>query len=469
MSVGGTRGLMSDRLAILIGNGRFENDADLPVLFGPRHDVSALGQVLSDPDVGNFIVFEHLDRDSNLLAPELERLFSISNPDATVLLYYGGFVFSKPGKGLFLSTADTELAAIDDTALPVSFLKGLLRGCAARNMAVILDCCYGGPAGRVEEADIEQELRRIRTDVDPDLHLLASPAGGQSAEAREVTTDSGLEGRLTHCIVEGLSTGAADRDGDNRTGVRDLNEYLGMRLGDDRPLWAGPLDGIDPEIVVNPNPIAGVDVDSFDTAGETSAPSRGRLVLTIVALAVLAAAIFTGLRMGRESVPSATRLQGYYSGPGMPESVGLVDDLDVLRAVIDRTGWIEHTEPLDGRGPRYPSVVTIRLDAAARGAAATIDLGLRQWALIDLGEGVHAVGLACAEGLNIADVTVEMVDGREYTFDVRTDRAGGEFFGFVGRDQIRRLRVTSTSTRFVAELLYIYAVEEHEAGGSGGM
>ncbi len=467
---------MSDRLAILIGNGRFENDPDLPVLFGPRHDVSSLGQILRDPDIGNFTVFELLDQDSELLASELERLFSLSDPDATVLLYYGGFVFSKPGKGLFLLTADTELSAVDDTALPVSFIKRLLRGCAAEHKAVILDCCYGGPAGRVDEADIEQDLRRIRTDVDPDLHLIASAAVGQSPEAREITTDTGLEGRLTRCIVEGLSTGAADRDGDNRTGVRDLNEYLGIRLGDDRPLWAGPLEGADPEIVANPNPIEGVDVDAFDTSVDDRQSRarrfllivggpvlRHRLLLSLVGLVLLSAAMVTGVMERGEAGTGATRLEQHYSGSDLPEFAASVGELEEMRAIIDRTGWIEHTEPLDGGGPRYPSAVTIRVDPRNRGAPGTINLGLRQWAVIDFGEGIHAIGVACGDGLNIGEATVEMVDGRMYTFDVRTDRAGNEFFGFVARDPIRRLRLTSTSPRLLAERLYIYAETEHAA------
>lgn len=454
---------MPDRLAILIGNGRFDNDPDLPALFGPRHDVSALGQVLSDPDIGNFVVFEHLDRDSKTLASELERLFAMATAAATLLLYYGGFVVGKPAQGLFLSTADTELAALDDTALPVSFIKKLLRGCAARHRTVILDCCYGGVAGRIDEADIEKDLRRIRTDVDPDLHVIASPASGQSAEAREVATERGLEGRLTRCIVEGLSTGAADRDGDNRTGVRDLNEYLGMRLGAGRPLWAGPLEGADPEIVANHNPIDGVDLDTFAGLVDGPSPRTWRSLLTVGGLVLLSAAVVAGVMMRSDPEPGTVRLDDYYFGPGLPETAGLVGELDVLRAIIDRTGWIEHTEPLDGRGSRYPSAVTIRLSPGNRGARGAIDLGLRQWALIDFGEGIQAFGIACAEGLNIGEATVEMVDGRTYTFEVRTDRAGGEFFGFVAHDPIRRLRLTSTSTRLVAERLYVYARTEHQA------
>ena len=171
----------------------------------------------------------------------------------------------------------------------------------------------------------------------------------------------------------------------------------------------------------------------------------------------------TGVMERREAGTGATRLEEHYSGSDLPEFAASVGELEEMRAIIDRTGWIEHTEPLDGGGSRYPSAVTIRVDPRNRGAPGTINLGLRQWAVIDFGEGIHAVGVACGDGLNIGEATVEMVDGRMYTFDVRTDRAGNEFFGFVARDPIRRLRLTSTSARLLAERLYIYAETEHPA------
>ena len=63
---------------------------------------------------------------------------------------------------------------------------------------------------------------------------------------------------------------------------------------------------------------------------------------------------------------------------------------------------------------------------------------------------------------------VELIDGQRYIFDVRTDKPGEEFFGFVSRMAINRLRITSTSARFAAEQLYVYAEREHGSAVEGG-
>lgn len=452
---------MTDRLAILIGNGRFEADASLHELFGPRHDVASLGRLLGDPDIGNYTVFEVLDRDSVQLAEEVEALFAMAAPGANLLLYYAGWVLTEPGRGLYLATADTRLDAINETALPVSTLKAMLRRCSATEMTVLFDCCYGSPAGAVDEHAIEHDLRRVRTDVSPDLHLIASPARTCAPDDRETATDSGLEGAMTRCIVEGIATGAADRDGDNATSATELNEYLGLRLGDDRPLWAGPLGGVDPEIVVSPNPIDGLAIDSGEAEVELWIAARRALrgVVGLVAAALLLLGLSWWWRTGSER--QVVRLDQVYEGTALPESVGRFDDLDALRAVVDRTGWVEHVEPFDGRGPRYPSAVSFRLDPGNRAPPGTVELHLRQWAQMEFGAGVQGFGIDCAEGLNIAEVLVELTGGERYVFEVRSATVGACFFGFIARAPLHRLRVTSTSARFAAERLYVYAVDEH--------
>jgi len=452
---------MPDRLAILIGNGRFEAEPSLPQLFGPRHDVAAFGRLLSDPDIGNYVVFELVGRDSNELLAEVEPLLATAVEGSNVLVYYAGCVVSEPGRGLYLATADTRLSSIKDTALPISALKGLMRRCAATEMTVILDCCYAGPAGGVDETQIEHELRRVRTDVSPDLHLIASRAQTQSAGARETATQSGLEGAMTRCIIEGLSTGAADRDGDNSTKASELNEYLGMRMGDARPLWAGPLGGIDPEIVANPNPIDGIGTADYD-AMQAAAQAMRRFLYGLAMVAVIAAAIVSMVYFfGGEETRRVAYLEQEYAGTELPESVGLFHDVARLRSVIDRTGWVEHVEPLDGAGPRYPGAVSFRLDPGNSARPGTVTLHLRQWAQVEFGEGVHGFGVVCAGGLNIGELLVELVNGDQFVIDVRTEHAGDEFLGVVARMPINRMRITSTSTRFAADTLYVYADREY--------
>ena len=114
---------MSDRLAILIGNGRFDHARELPDLFGPRHDVASLGRLLGDPEVGNFIVFELIDRDSSQLSLELRRVFTMVGPDSTALLYYAGHAILDEVHGLHLATDDTELEDVAHSSLSLDTVK----------------------------------------------------------------------------------------------------------------------------------------------------------------------------------------------------------------------------------------------------------------------------------------------------------------------------------------------------------
>ncbi len=456
---------MSDRLAILIGNGRFDHARELPDLFGPRHDVASLGRLLGDPEVGNFVVFELTDRDSNQLSSELQRLFTMVGPDSTVLLYYAGHVILDEVHGLHLATDDTELEDVPHSSISLGTVKDLLRGCGSRQMIMLLDCCYSTP-GRdaILEEPIERELRGIRADVSPDLHVFASPASAQTPGARETGTESGIEGRLTRCIVDGISSGAVDRRGDNRATARDLNEYLGMRLGDQRPLWSGPVDGVDPKIVNNPNPIEGTvqqEPEIIQVAPEEPRPrSMLPLALTLLAAVVLAV---TAVIVTRPDPGATLALETYPDLPGVPEQVGLVHELSRLRALIDRTGWVEHHEYLDGSGFAYPSAWQLTVNPANRGGPHTVDLAAHEWAVLDLSPGTYALAFLVGDGLNVARVEVELVDDRTFAFEVRTDRADRHFYGVVSPVPIRRVRLESGASPIVVRELYLYADDEHPA------
>ena len=457
---------MSARLAILIGNGRFDHARELPDLFGPLHDVASLGRLLSDPEVGNFVVFELTDRDSGQLSSELQRLFTMVNPDSTVLLYYAGHAILDEARGLHLATGDTELDDVLNSSVSLETLKDLLRGCGSRRMIMLLDCCYSNPNhDSILEGPIERELRGIRAGVSPDLHLFASPAATQTPGARETGTESGIEGRLTRCIVDGIASGAVDRRGDNRATARDLNEYRGMRLGDLRPLWSGPVDGVDPKIVNNPNPIAGTVQQEQEIVEIAPEEPRQRSMVPLV-LTLFTAAVLTvvAVIVTRPDAGAPIALETHPDVPGVPQQVGLVHDLPRLRSLIDRTGWIEHQELLDGSGFAYPSAWQLTVNPANRVGPRAIDLAAHEWAVLDLSPGTYALALLIGDGLNIAQVEVELVDSRTFAFEVRTDRADRHFYGIVSPVPVRRVRLESGLAPSVVRELYIVC----RRGASGG-
>jgi hypothetical protein len=327
---------------------------------------------------------------------------------------------------------------------------------------VILDCCHHASLpGSPGEEELERALRRLRTGVSSDMHLVVPPACNQTPEAREIGTETGLEGRLTRCIVEGISTGAADRDGDSSVRMRELNEYLGMRMGQDRPLWNGPLDGADPEIVANPHPIKGADPLAFqiETPRATLRPRPRRWLLA--GLMAAATGIVAVLVFERAGPPGPTRLEGLYTGPGLPETIGRVAELSELRSIIGRTSWIEHVDDLDGRPRRYPTLSTLTLDPASRTPPGTLQLRARRWALVEFSDGVYAAGFGGRPGVNAGEVLVELADGSRFSFEARTDRAERSFIGVVSRQPIRSMRIHADQGTFVVDRWYIYADREH--------
>lgn len=460
---------MSERHAILIGSSRFPEEPTLPELEGPGRDVTSLARLLSLDGLGGFKLRQLFNRPSGEALRELDSVVSEADESATLLIYYSGQTLVDGAGRLFLATEDTVLSNLANSSVPLAFVRQLLKKGRARDIVVILDCCYGaGVAGRApDEGAIEQRLRTLRSEVSPDLHLFARRGNVQSVAAREGDVDGEVMGALTRSIVVGLATGAADRDGDNRISARDLNLYLADQFGDERPLWVGPVDGADPMLIDNPNPIAGVGVAATDPAAtRVFAPRRGRRPLLPLGLVVvIAAALGIWLAYGPGIPETAPELRRLDAGAQLPIEPVLVANLPLLRDLAARQHWVEHASGGSGRiGSRYPSVLSLLTEAEPSGSA-TLELKPWQSATVELGDVIFGLAFFCRSGLNLAEATVELVDGRVYRFTVETFRPEQEFFGIVSPRPIRSVRFETREGTFALEQLYFYATREHEAGG----
>jgi len=69
---------MSRRVAILIGNGKFQPDSGLENLRGPANDVQRLAEVLDDRERGGFEVHRLVDRSRADILPAIEEAFVTS-------------------------------------------------------------------------------------------------------------------------------------------------------------------------------------------------------------------------------------------------------------------------------------------------------------------------------------------------------------------------------------------------------
>jgi len=224
---GGSPPRRSARSALIVATANYL-DPGLRALRGAASDADALREVLADPAVGEFDVATVLDRPAHEVAEELEGFFADRLPGDLLLVHLSGHGIKNQTGELHFAMTNTKLDRLAATSVTAEFLNRQMGASRARSIVLCLDCCYAGAFDR-------GMVPRATESVD---------LGGRfSGQGRAVITASGaLEyafegGALTHdgrpqpsvfttAMVEGLSTGAADRDRDGWVGLGELYEYV---------------------------------------------------------------------------------------------------------------------------------------------------------------------------------------------------------------------------------------------------
>jgi uncharacterized caspase-like protein len=136
---------------------------------------------------------------------------------------------------LFLAAADTRPTRLASTAVAADFVNRQMADSRAQRIALFLDCCYGGafprgmvvraaPTAQVRDAFVEQQdLGGGRGRV----VVTASSAMQYAFEGEELAPDADVGTSVfTKALVDGLTTGDADRDGDGWVGLTELFNYV---------------------------------------------------------------------------------------------------------------------------------------------------------------------------------------------------------------------------------------------------
>ena len=208
--------------ALLIGNSTYPADEhNLQTLKGPVKDIAALNRALIDPDTGLFA-----DLDVTLL-PEatsarairvLGRFFGTATRDDLLLLYFSGHGKLDQSGRLHLCMQDTESTDLLSTAVSSARIKEFADASRARNVVIVLDCCY---AGAFRGADLGNAV------AGPGRYVLTSCRATQLAN--DATVENGTSFFTQH-LVDGLMGAAADQDGDGYVSFSELYAYVDRRL-----------------------------------------------------------------------------------------------------------------------------------------------------------------------------------------------------------------------------------------------
>jgi chaperonin GroEL len=236
--------------ALLIAAGEYE-DPTLSRLRAPEQDVERLAALLDDPDVGGFTEVRVLrDAPDHQVRLSIEDLLSDRLRDDLVLLYFSCHgVVDRQGK-LYFAAANTRQNRPAGTATSASFVNELIAASLASAKILILDCCYSGAFAEGFKSIRGNALDgRIGTGY---VVLSASDRYEFAFEGDSVTDSAPRASAFTDVMIEGLSTGAADLNGDGRIDVDELFRYVHEGVVRRQPnqtprKWAS---GADPHIVV---------------------------------------------------------------------------------------------------------------------------------------------------------------------------------------------------------------------------
>ena len=220
------------KFALLIGVSEYSEG--LRPISSAILDVEAMRRVLEPPDMGAFDQVTVLPNpDKGSMEKAVEDLLANRQQDDLVLLYFSGHGLKDQDAKFFLSTRDTGRDQKGNfsraTALAASKLQEYITDSRSQRQIIILDCCFSGALVQgmpiKGELNIQEELggkgRAILTSSSPIEYSFESDNNDLSI--------------YTKYLVEGIETGAADKDGDQLISVNELHEYASERVKEAAP------------------------------------------------------------------------------------------------------------------------------------------------------------------------------------------------------------------------------------------
>ncbi|HEY3511254.1 MAG TPA: caspase family protein, partial [Kribbella sp.] len=226
--------MSGSRVALVVANDQYD-DPGLRRLVAPAQDAAALAEVLADPAVGGFEVEVLRNASAQAIRVAVEDFFADRVPEDLLLLHFSCHGLKNASGELYLAVADTRPSRLASTAVAADFVNRQMADSRAQRIALFLDCCYGGafPRGMVVraagEAQVQDAFAR-QADVGGGrgrVVITASSAMEYAFEGGQLTTGAApAPSVFTGAVVEGLTTGEADRDGDGWVGLTELVGFV---------------------------------------------------------------------------------------------------------------------------------------------------------------------------------------------------------------------------------------------------
>lgn len=222
------------KIALLIGVSDYgEGLAGLP---GTQTDIEAMQHVLENDRIGGFDQVQVLPNpDRGRMEYAIETLFTESRSrDDLILLYFSGHGVRDDNGTLYFATCSTEKTAQGrirtSTAVSASALQHYMSQSRSKRQVLILDCCFSGAFANDMKAKAADEAVDVKAQLGGEGRAVLT-----SSTATQVSYEKEGSSIYTRYLVQGLETGAADRDGNGQITVDELHEYAKEKVQEAAP------------------------------------------------------------------------------------------------------------------------------------------------------------------------------------------------------------------------------------------
>lgn len=221
------------RLALVVATDRYD-DTTLRGLAAPAADAEALADALGAPDLGGFEVDVLSNATSWVIAEHVDALLGERQPSDVVLLHFSCHGLKDESGELYLAATNTRPDRLPTTAVDAALVNRLMRRSRAQRIVLLLDCCYGGAFERGVVARSGGDVHVGEQFAPSSLGggrgrvvITASAAMEYAFEGGELTAGGGPAPSLfTSALVNGIRTGAADRDHDGKVSLDELYDHV---------------------------------------------------------------------------------------------------------------------------------------------------------------------------------------------------------------------------------------------------
>ncbi|BAY32672.1 hypothetical protein NIES2107_45620 [Nostoc carneum NIES-2107] len=224
------------KVALLIGISEYE--PGLNPLPAAVNDIEAVRRVLVNPEMGNFAeenitVLANAERQK--MEEAIEKLFVDRQKDDLVVFFFSGHGIKDDTGKLYLATRTTRKTAKGDliraSAVTASFVHESISRSRSQRQVIILDCCFSGAIAQGMTVKDDGNVNVQEQLGGKGRAILTSSTSTQYSFEQEGSELS----IYTRYLVEGIETGAADKDTDGYISIDELHEYASTKVQEASP------------------------------------------------------------------------------------------------------------------------------------------------------------------------------------------------------------------------------------------